>query len=133
MIGVRRTGPLSVGSGVGADVNFGRGVNLGRRVSVGVGVGVLKIGGANVGVGTGARAGMQADPPWRDGINPSGQGVGPTGRRNTPQISLPLIHCWVSPLGHDGGGGGRQDHWPLRQFGCPLGHGTGGGGLPPQT
>jgi hypothetical protein len=133
MIGVRKTVPVGVGSGVGLGVNVGSGVSFGGNVSVGVGVGVLKIGGAKVGVGTGTSAGTQPGPPCRDGTKPRGQGVGPTGGRNTPQISLPLIHCWVSPLGHDGGGGGKHDHWPLRQFGCPLGHGLGGGGLPPQT
>jgi len=143
--GVRRIGPVNVGVGVG--VNVGRGVNLGGNVNVGVGVGngvnfganvsvgvgVLKIGGARVGVGTGTSAGMQPGPPRRDGMKPGGQGVGPTGGRNTPQIVLPLIHCWVSPLGHSVGGCGRHDHRPSRQFGCPFGHGIGGGGLPPQT
>ena len=153
--GVRMTGPVSVGSGVGAGVRVGSGVNFGGNVSVGVGVGVkvgrgvnfggnvsvgvgvgvgvLKIGGAKVGVGAGACVGMQAGPPSRDGMKPGGQGVGPTGGWNTPQISLPLIHCGRSSRGQDGGGGGRQAHWPPRQFGCPLGQGIGGGGLPPQT
>ena len=151
-----------VGVNVGSGVSFGPGSGVCGSVSVGGasasmsaaavrprqrrvrqrqgrrGVGVSRrflsmIGGARVGGGTGTCAGMQVGPPWRDGMKPGGQGVGPTGGRNTPQIGLPLIHCGVWPGGHDGGGGGRHDHWPLRQFGWPSGHGAGGGGLPPQT
>ena len=133
MIGVRRTGPLSAGSGVGARRQL-RQRRQPRQTRQRRGRRRRPEDRRRQRRRRHGRARRDAGgPARRDGINPSGQGVGPTGRRNTPQISLPLIHCWVSPLGHDGGGGGRQDHRPLRQFGCPLGHGTGGGGLPPQT
>jgi len=124
---------VNVASGVCGIFNVGVGVGVGKGVSFGPGGGVWGRINVGVGVGTGTCAGTQPGPPWRDGMKPNGQGVGPTGGRNTPQIALPLIHCGRWSPGHDEGGGGRHDHWPLRQFGRPLGHGIGGGGLPPQT
>jgi hypothetical protein len=124
---------VNVASGVCGIFNVGVGVGVGKGVSFGPGGGVWGRINVGVGVGTGTCAGTQPGPPWRDGMKPNGQGVGPTGGRNTPQIALPLIHCGRWSPGHDEGGGGRHDHWPLRQFGWPLAHGIGGGGLPPQT